>query len=245
MNQTIKKPAASLHKLDFSANSKDTADMSKEQIKDENQKLQEQLYEVQGQVQARDQVIEANHTEMVIQNMTNRQLHVSLFQKEGHRKKRNPTLNFASGRHVTSDKSWAELKRLKDEREAKEVEKKKRATIQTVKRQKKMIDEEKWDQAKGRHEVRMRRWRRVCNALDEGEALPPKPHRRLKAAVTLGARTSVPSGYMSSTSQGNGQSTKHVPTRYITSTSRIFPASFPTISLAWRMVSTFTVSQVM
>jgi len=65
---------------------------------------------------------------MVVQNITNRQLHTSLFQKEESRKKKNPTLNFVGGCHVTSDESRAKLKWLKDEREAKEMEKRERAT---------------------------------------------------------------------------------------------------------------------
>jgi len=46
----------------------------------------------------------------------------------------------------------------------------------------------------------------------------------------LGARTSVPGWYITSTSQGNGQCTMHVPTRYITNIFRIFPAGFPMMS---------------
>jgi len=50
--------------------------------------------------------------------------------------------------------------------------------------------------------------------------------------VALGARTSVPGWYIASTSQGNGQCTMHVPTRYITNIFRIFPAGFPMMSPA-------------
>ena len=50
---------------------------------------------------------------------------------------------------------------------------------------------------------------------------------------TLGARTGVLSWYITSTSQGNKQNTMHVPTQYITSTFRIFPANVPAVSLAW------------
>jgi len=48
--------------------------------------------------------------------------------------------------------------------------------------------------------------------------------------LTLGARTSVPSRYITSTLQGNGQCTMHVPTWYITNIFRIFPAGFPMMS---------------
>ena len=63
-------------------------------------------------------------------------------------------------------------------------------------------------------------------------------------ALSLGARTSFPGQYITSTLQGNGQSTMHVPAQHITSTFRIFPASVPAISLAWGMSSTFTVSWI-
>lgn len=86
------------------------------------------MKEAKKHIQIRDQVIEANHAEMVVQNITNQQLHTSLYQKEESWKKKNPTLNFASGCHVTSDESQAELRRLKDEKEAKEKEKRERAT---------------------------------------------------------------------------------------------------------------------
>ena len=83
---------------------------------------------------------------MIIQNMTNRQLHALLFQKEeSWKKKKNPMLNFASSHHITSDESQAELKRLKDDREAKDMEKRERATAQAAKHTKKVIEEDKWD----------------------------------------------------------------------------------------------------
>jgi len=63
-------------------------------------------------------------------------------------------------------------------------------------------------------------------------------------ALSLGARASVLGWYITSTSQGNGQSTWDVPTQSIPGTFRIFPASFPAMSLAWGMVRTFTVFQV-
>ena len=31
--------------------------------------------------------------------------------------------------------------------------------------------------------MRLRKWRRACDTLDEGDACPPKPHCRLKADV--------------------------------------------------------------
>ena len=66
-----------------------------------------------------------------------------------------------------------------------------------------------------------------------------------KGYDSLGARGGVPSRYIASTSQGNGRCTQHVPTRYISSTFRIFPANFHAVSPAQEMVRTFTVSQVM
>ena len=62
---------------------------------------------------------------------------------------------------------------------------------------------------------------------------------------SLGARGGVPSWYIASTSQGNGQCTQHLPTQYISSTFRIFPTNFHAIFPAQEMISTFTVSQVM
>ena len=121
------KPLAALSELDFLGDSEDEAGMSMEQIKDENKKLQQMLKNARKHIQIRDQVIEANHAEIIVQNLANQQLHASLFRKEKSRGK-NPTLDFASGCHVTSDESWAELKRLKDEWEAKEREKMERAT---------------------------------------------------------------------------------------------------------------------
>ena len=188
------KPTASLAELDFSVNSEDDTGMSKDEIKSENQKLRKQLKEAQKHIRARDQIIEADRAEMVIQNLTNRQLHASLFQKEESRKKKkNPTLNYASGRHVTSDESRAELRRLKDEREAKDMEKKERATARVAKRERRTVEGDKWGRAKKRHEVRLRKWRRVCDALGEEYICPPKPHRRLKADVLGGEPSSCES----------------------------------------------------
>ena len=67
----------------------------------------------------------------------------------------------------------------------------------------------------------------------------------LRDMLSLGARGGVPSRYIASTSQGNGQCTQHLPTRYISSTFRIFPTNFHAIFPAQEMISTFTVSQVM
>ena len=188
------KPGASLAELDFSSESEDNANISKEQIRSENRKLRQQLKEARKHIRVRDQVIEVNHAEMIIQNMTNRQLHTSLFQKEESRKKKkNPTLNFASGYHVTSDESRTELKRLKDEREAKDMEKRERATARAAKHAKKVIEEDKWDRAKKRYNMRLRKWRRICDTLDKGETSPPKPHRRLKAEVIEGESSSCES----------------------------------------------------
>ena len=61
---------------------------------------------------------------------------------------------------------------------------------------------------------------------------------------TLGTKASLPGWYITSTSQGNGQSTWDIPTQSISSPFRIFPASVPAISLAWGTARTFTVSQV-
>jgi len=47
---------------------------------------------------------------------------------------------------------------------------------------------------------------------------------------TLGARGGVLGRYITSTSQGYGQSTRQEPTRYIPSPFRMFPASFPAVS---------------
>ena len=65
------------------------------------------------------------------------------------------------------------------------------------------------------------------------------------AEYTLGARGGVLSQYITSTSQRSGQCTQHLPTGYISSMFRIFPANFHAVSPAQEMVSTFTVSQVM
>jgi len=192
------KPPTTLSDLDFSANSDSDsdseADISIEQIRDENRKLRQKLKDAQKHIRVRDQVIEANHAEIIIQNITNHQLHASLFQKEESRKKKkNPTLDFASGRHITSDESRAELKRLKDEKEAKEQGKRERATARTEKHERKMIEDEKWNHAKGRYEARLQKWKRECSALDKGKARPPKPRRRLKADVIKGESSSYES----------------------------------------------------
>ena len=113
----------------------------------------------------------------------NRQLQASLFQMESRKKNKNPTFNFASGRHITSDESRAELKRLKDNRKAKDMKERKRATARGAKRAKKVIEEDKWDRA---NDMRLRKWRRICDTLDKGETCPPKSHRRPKADVTKG-----------------------------------------------------------
>ena len=185
------KPTVSLAELGFSTDSEDKADMSEEQIRFENQKLQQQLKEARKHIRVRDQIIEADHAEMVVQNITNRQLHASLFQKEESRKKKkNPTLNFTGGRHVTSNESRAELKRLKDEREAKDMEKRERADVRATKREKKTIEGDKWDRAKKRHEARLWKWRRACDTLGEGEICPPRPRRRLKVDIVEGESSS-------------------------------------------------------
>jgi hypothetical protein len=196
-------PMMSLAELDFSADSEVDADMSEEQIKSENQKLRQQLKEARKHIRARDQIIEADHAEMVIQHITNQQLHASLFQREESRKKnKNPTLDFASGRHITSDESRAELRRLKDEREAKDLEKRERATTRVANRERRMIEGDRWDRAKKRYEVRMRKWRRACNAPGEGNTHPPKPRRRLKADVVGGDLSSCESSEDGSDEEG-------------------------------------------
>jgi len=188
------KPPVGLSELDFSGDSEDEAGMSTEEIKDENKKLRQKLKKAQKHVRIRDQVIEANHAEIIVQNLANWQLHASLFQKEKNwGKKKNPTLDFASGRHITSNKSWAELKRLKDEREAKEMEKRKRATARSEKREKKVIEDEKWDRAKDRYEVRLRRWEKACDTLSKEEARPPRPCCRRKVEVIEGESSSCES----------------------------------------------------
>ena len=63
--------------------------------------------------------------------------------------------------------------------------------------------------------------------------------------LTLGAVGGVLGWYITSPSQGHGQSTWQKPTWYIASSFRMFPASFPAVSLGQEMVSTFTMSQVM
>jgi len=189
------KPPAALSELGFSDDSEDEAGMSTEQIRDENKRLRQTLKEAQKHIRIRDQVIEANHAEIIVQNLANRQLHASLFQKEKRRgKKKNPTLDFASGRHVTSDESRAELKRSKDERDAKEREKRERATARSEKRERKAIEDEKWDRAKDRYEARLRKWEKVCDALNKGEARPPKPRRRRKVDVIEGESSGCGSG---------------------------------------------------
>lgn len=188
----FEKPPA-LSELGFSADSDSEADMSKEQIRDKNKRLRQKLKDAQKHIQIRDQVIEANHAEIVVQNFTNHQLRASLFQKEESRKRKNPALDFAGGRHITSDESQAKLKRLKDEREAKEREKRERVTAHTVKQEKKAIEGEKWDRANDRHKARLLKWKREYDALHRGEAQPPKPHCRRKAEVTKGESSSYES----------------------------------------------------
>lgn len=142
-------PPAELSELAFSTDSEDEVDMSTDQIRNENKKLRQRLRAARRHIRDRDQIIEAERAEMVIQNLTNNQLHASLFQKEDSRKKKkNPTLNFTGGRHITSDQSRAELKRLEDEKEVKQLKKNERATVRAENREKKMIGDEKWDRAK-------------------------------------------------------------------------------------------------
>ena len=62
---------------------------------------------------------------------------------------------------------------------------------------------------------------------------------------SLGARGGVLGQYIANTSQGNGQSTKPIPTQHTPSSFRIFQANFPAIFPAQEMVSTFTVFQIM
>ena len=149
------KPPATLFNLDFSASSGDEADMSEDQIRDENKELRQKLKDARKHIRIRDQAIKANHAEMIIQDATNRQLHMSLFLKEASRKKKNPALDFAHGRHVTSDESRMELQWLKDEKDTKEREKRERATTCATKREKKAINDEKWNRVRDRHEMRM------------------------------------------------------------------------------------------
>ena len=59
-----------------------------------------------------------------------------------------------------------------------------------MKCEKKAIDDEKWNCAKDRHEIRTRRWKFGCAALSKGEDCPPKPHCRCKADVTEGMLSS-------------------------------------------------------
>lgn len=149
------------------------------------------MKKAQKHIWIRDQVIKANHAKIIVQNLANRQLHASLFQKEKNwGKKKNPMLDFASGRHVTSDESRTELKRLKDEREDKEREKRERATARSEKRKKKVIEDEKWDRAKDRYEVRLRKWEKTCDTLGKGETRPPRPRRRRKVEVIEGESSS-------------------------------------------------------
>ena len=98
-------------------------------------------------------------------------------------------MDFTHGCHVTSDKSWAELQRLKDEKDAKEREKRERVIIQTTKR-KKAIGDKRWSRAKDQHEIRLQRWKMKCAALGKGKDCPPKPRRRLKADVIGGQSSS-------------------------------------------------------
>ena len=63
--------------------------------------------------------------------------------------------------------------------------------------------------------------------------------------VTLGARGGVLGQYITNTSQGNGQSTKPIPTQHTPSSFRIFQANFPAIFPAQKIVSAFTVFQIM
>jgi hypothetical protein len=75
---------------------------------------------VRRHVRIRDQVVGANHPEDTVQYLTDQQLHASAFEKEENRtRKKGPTLDFASGCHITSNESQAKPKRLKEEREAK------------------------------------------------------------------------------------------------------------------------------
>jgi len=62
---------------------------------------------------------------------------------------------------------------------------------------------------------------------------------------TLGARGGVLGWYITSPSQGHGQSTRQKPTWYISHPFRMFPTSFPAVFLGQEMVSTFTVFQIM
>ena len=87
--------------------------------------------------------------------------------------------------------------------------------------------------------------------IDRRRAECDEVERRLAELVvrnteqSLGARGGVPSWYIKSTLQGNGQCTQHLPAQYISSTFRIFPANFHTVFPAQEIISTFTVSQVM
>lgn len=78
------------------------------------------------------------------------------------------------------------MKRLQDEKEVKEGKKRKRATARAMNHGRKVIEDEKWDRAKARHEIRLQRWRREYDGLHKGGARVPKPRRRLKAEVIEG-----------------------------------------------------------
>ena len=63
--------------------------------------------------------------------------------------------------------------------------------------------------------------------------------------LTLGARGSVLGWYITSPSQGHGQSTRQKPTWHILSPFKISPTSFSAVFLGQEMAGTFTVFQIM
>ena len=84
-----------------------------------------------------------------------------------------------------------------------------------------------------------------CSNLDHSMSDPESLLAPVLEFCSLGARGGFLGWYITSPSQGHRQSTWQKPTWYIASSFRMFPASFPAVSLGQEMVSTFTMSQVM
>ena len=152
-------------------------------------RLEEELRLAHQHIKARDAIIEGNHAQMIIQNLTLEKQNQALYAKENPRKVDNSRLYAPDGFGLclTSDE-FMEAKRLQEERKEREAkEKAEREQARLTKKAQAELLEKRWQSMLQAHRVAVSAWEQECQTLrSQGvkvKNLPKKPARPSRAML--------------------------------------------------------------
>ncbi|KAF9236315.1 hypothetical protein BU15DRAFT_31168, partial [Melanogaster broomeanus] len=162
-----------------------TSQMSRAELEQYTEDLQDSLHNAKHHIQSRDMIIEAAHAQMIVQELfakkQSQTLHAHENQKKTDRAKLFPE---GKGCHLTEEGFMKELERLEEVKRQEKGDKAKRKAERVEKRTGKARIDVEWKALLAKHDENITRWSATCEELAAKlvpkKDWPKKPRRPLK-----------------------------------------------------------------